>query len=194
MSENSGQRCPLASYYHRITGRKNYFFDFDNMGTMEGDISLNMGVSMPDFEPKYFFDYKRQCNALETNTQSVSTKYFAMKGQIAHANRCKVGFFIILTYLSEEYEHKTYYVIPANSYANKFFTDNNWSLNGKYQSLKTFAKFIHALKSNHFNESEEIPLKDRWNEFIKISNKNTFTLGELSSTYALYPLPKIEIL
>jgi hypothetical protein len=193
MSEHSGNRCPLANAYHRITGKKNYFFDFDNMGTSSGDISFYMGVNMPDFAPKYFLDFKRQNNAIEQNTQSVSTKWFAMQGQIAHANFCKAPFLIVLTYLSDEYAVKSYFIIPANSYAKDFFKQYNLSEEGIWRSLKGFSKLLHTIKGNKFDPTEEIPFKDRWNDFVKVSNADKFTLGDLPSDYIQYPLPHIEV-
>lgn len=191
--ENSGLRDKLGSAYHRITEKKNTFFDSDCCGTNGGDITLLQGVDMNTYDTQYYIDFKRQENAADINKQSVSNKYFAIKAQIAKANKDKVPFFMVLTYLGWQYKDQPmYYAIPMNKVARLFTTNRHLSLDGFWLTLKTYSQFIAQLKGNKWNENEEIDFKNRWNENCHISDKRHFYQKDLPNKATTYDLPNME--
>lgn len=191
--ENSFQRDPWASIYHRILGKCILYTDIDSLQTEEGsmdNINLEYLNNYGKNKRVAIFDYKRQ-NA--GKQQSVGMQYSAMQTQLELANDLNIPLFMVLTYLSEEYEHKMYYVIPINDIAKDFFKKRKIDCCGMWQTLKTHSQFQHALRDIKWNQNERIPFKIRWNETLKLSDREEYLLKELPNKVVKYPLPKMTL-
>lgn len=198
-TEHTGLRCKLGPAYHRLTQKQNTFFDSDCVGVEGGDISLLQGVDKVTYKIQYYFDFKRQNNATVHNTQHISNKYFAVRAQIAKANRDEVPFFLVLTYLSWEYKDKPmYYLLPMNKFARNFTKkrqlDPNEEIQGFWLTLKMYSQFIAKIKGTEWKPTEEIDKKARWCEDCHISDSDSFQQKDLPNEYIEYALPDIELI
>lgn len=182
----SGNRS--ASEYHRILGKYCYYLDIDQIEMR--DNSMNEIMKEFDYDDN---DKMRTVAMIDWKYpgQSLSDKIPAIKYQIhTSENEYKVPipFFIIITYLDNNYPIKSYYVIPSNIIARNYFNKANLSINGVWMSLKRFSKFQHALRGRNWNGNERLI-----NANTKaVGLKDDMMLKELSNEYCEYKLPKLD--
>lgn len=186
-----------ASKYHRILGRACYYSDIDQVDANEGSLS-SMCVEYTYVDnkitPVSFTDWKYP------NEGHISDRYSGIQLQITMADGLKIPFFIVVTYLDEKFPVKMYYVIPANQYANKYFTKCELPTQGAWMSLRKFSKFQHGLRGKPWNAEEEIRGKrkfdgtyDNEKSLIDVGLPVTTKLKDLSSQVQHYPLPQLQL-
>lgn len=174
----------LASDFHRISGRYCYTTDIDCLATNTGN------------EDNMFFEYSYDNHKIKPVAmidwkhpgKSLSDKYSAVQAQIAIADKLEVPFFFIITYLSDEYDTKMYYVIPINEKARKIWAFWQRETPGDWLTLKSYSKFHHSLRKLEWNKDE--PINQINLAAVKLSNINT--LGDLPNKKAVYQLPELN--
>jgi len=112
-----------------------------------------------------FIDYKEGHigKLVNTSAKDAQKKMAALLG---------LPMFEVLTYLDpDKYDIKMYYVIPLNQEAKDLFTHLQLPLDGKWLSIKNYARFQHYLRKIKVNEEE---------------------IKHLDNRKTTYPLPKIK--
>lgn len=189
-TEHTDKRDRWASRFQHCTGYRCYTSDTDEMGFQTGSMEeVFMGFDSTN-QVRFAIDYKRV--SLETvNEQYLSDQKWSVKSQAAFwDNQVKspVPFFVVLTYLSEEFLDKMYFVIPTNNAAKLLFSYYNKDKTGEWMTLLKFSRFQHLLRDITWNPEEVI------------DNKNTRLVGlpddlklkDLPNHNHTYPLPQLD--
>ena len=162
-----------ASDHHRVLGSHIYGADLDMLEYKY----LSNGTIVP----AAIIDWKYPGDKL-------GMKYSAIQLQRAVADKLEVPFFMAITYLSDTYPVKCYYVIPCNTLSIKYFYKCVKPINGCWCSLQGFSKLQHALRSQIWNPDEVIDEKNLVAVGLPVGTK----LKELPRKIKHYPLPMME--
>ena len=150
--ENTNFRDLSASKFHRKLGRKIFMTDIDG---------LEYKYAPSGIEFVAVIDYKAVLND-KYNLQPIYLNRSSIQANRHLANKLEIPFFIVVTYLTDNYEVPMYYVYPANENANKY--------KPTWMSVHQFSEFQHELRNISPNQME---------------------IGCLSKEMAEYNLPKI---
>jgi hypothetical protein len=127
----------------------------------------------------------------DVDGQHFSDEYWTVQAQ-AYNYDCEfkrpIPFFIVLTYLSEEYTDKMYYVIPCNNTAKQLFQTYQKSLKGEWMTPLKFSQFQHLLRDISWNGEEVID--KRHTQVVGLPDD--IKLNQLPNTKSIYPLPKLK--
>lgn len=189
-NERSDLRDLLPSYYQRILGSHCYTIDADELGFGQGGKGGKFMGFTSDSKVRFAIDYKR-INLATVHERIISDDYWTMKAQ-ARLWDCQVKepvpFFTVLTYLSEEYPDKMYYVIPTNNAAKTFFQKYGKAIKGEWMTILKFSQFQHLLRDISWNGEEVIDP----DHLGKLQLPSTLKLKELPNKKAIYPLPNLR--
>lgn len=188
--ENTGLRDLWASRYQHCTGRHNYTIDGDEIGFQYGSVEGEFMGFDGKKRAKFAIDYKR-VNLETVNTRLISDKEFTIEAQAFHWD-CELKiprpFFVVLTYLSEEFEYKMYYVIPANNAAKLMFQNYNKHPKGQWMTVLQFARWQHLLRDLTLDPEEIIDKEHTRAVGLPDGTK----LKDLPNKEHIYPLPQLD--
>lgn len=189
-AENTNQRDLWPSLCQRCLGARLYTIDGDEQGLDQGTLEGQFMGFTGRKEMKFAIDYKH-ISLQDVESQSFSDSYWTMQAQ-AYFYDCQVKkpvpFFTVLTYLSEEYENKMYFVIPSNNAAKLAFQHYNKHKNGQWMTLLQFSQFQHLLRGITWNGEEIIDTRN----LIAAKLPNNLKLKELPNKQVIYPLPQLN--
>lgn len=188
--ENTDKRDHWPSKWQRCCGRQCYTIDEDELGLDDGSLEeVFMGFDKRK-KVRFAIDYKR-INLNDVDKQSFSDSYWTVQSQ-AYVCDCQfkipVPFFITLTYLSEEYLDKMYYVIPTNNTAKKLFKQYQKNLKGEWMTPLKFSQFQHLLRDISWNGEEIIDSEHTQ----AVGLPSNIKLNQLPNKKTIYPLPKLN--
>lgn len=176
-----------ASRYHRILGKSLYYLDVDQTELESGTMNKTLKeYTYENGNPKTvaLIDFKYPGKSLSDKYSSIQYQIYSSE----HEYKTPLPFYMVITYLSEEYPVKMYYVIPANSVARKGFEFLKFPMLGQWMSVRRFSQFQHWLRNKKWNGEEEILaanlLDINWNSELK--------LKELPGAEKQYPLPTMD--
>lgn len=142
------------------------------------------------FDLRYVIDYKH-VKLDEVHNQYFTDTLFTIKAPAIYYDRgtkVPVPFFVVLTYLSEEFADKMYFVLPTNNAAKEHFQTYKKDLNGQWMTPLRFSQFQHTLRELSWNGEEIIDPINLKAVGLPVNLK----LKELPNKLVEYPLPKLN--
>lgn len=189
-TEHTDKRDRWPSRYQHCMGYRCYTSDTDEMNFQLGSMEeVFMGFDSTN-QVRFAIDYKR-VSLFTVNEQRLSDQHWSVKSQAAFwDNQVKtpIPFFVVLTYLSEEFVHKMYFVLPANNAAKQLFTHYNKDLNGEWMTLLKFSQFQHLLRDISWNPEEVLDNKNTQ----LVGLPDDLKLNQLPNQKHTYPLPQLD--
>lgn len=129
------------SEWHRTTGPKIYCTDVDMIehAYIDGEPHPVAITDLKAVEPT------------AQNHQPIHLSRSSIRLQKNMADRLAVPFFIVVHYTAPAYEIKSFYVVPANSLAKRFFTESKIPSHfideiGVWMSERAYTQMLYALR------------------------------------------------
>ena len=169
--EKYSDRDMLPYRLHRLLGKSLFATDIDMIEYRYKDKDLVISA---------IIDYKDpdKCKDLSFKEDSVKLQSFM-------ATKLGVPFFLVLTYLGNNYDVPMMYVIAYNDIAKEFMKEAEASPNGEWCSMVEYSEFLHCVRkiphdteaqAKLTNNKKVYKLPGEKNEIPNIANVNFITM------------------
>lgn len=181
--------------YHRIMGQCCYFLDNDCIELTDGYVNTIWREVNADMTTAAIIDYKYPLNkygkpVLISNKKGMYNSFALRQQAWSCDNEYKIPkpFFIVVTYLDDNFPIKNFYVIPANNKAISMWNRGNVPMPGKFMSLRGYSRFMHIIRNKVWNGEELIDDKN-----LKIVGlSGPMKLKDLDNSIGSYNIPELD--